>query len=307
MTDLQTSRRPVNWGHVGPDPLDNVVHLSHLMGQDARLVQPGGGNTSIKEADTLLVKGSGTDLRTITRDGFTQLSLCRLAGLRQAETMTDAEMMRFMAGCITAEGPAPSVETPLHCLLPQRVVAHTHDVATMSLTNIEDAEAKRLVGVLFDGRIVYVPYVRPGFPLAKAVGRIVNTIPTKAIGLTLAHHGLVVWGDDAEECYSRLIEVSGRIDDYLATKRPKLMQRPVASALPSLERRTLAELVLPVVRGALGTPERVILHFDDSDDVLATLGAEKMPELVKRGMATPEHLLRAGRLPLWIEVDSNAP
>src|SRR5215218_2997742 len=205
MTDLQTSRPAVNWGHVGPDPLDNVVHLSHLMGQDARLVQPGGGNTSIKDGDTLLVKGSGTDLRTITRDGFTRLSLSRLAALRQAEAMTDQEMMRFMASCMTSEGPAPSVETPLHSLLPQRVVAHTHDVATMSLTNIDDSEAERLVGELFEGRVVYVPYVRPGFPLAKAVGRQVKTIPAEAIGLTLAHHGLVVWGDDAEECYSRLI------------------------------------------------------------------------------------------------------
>jgi rhamnose utilization protein RhaD (predicted bifunctional aldolase and dehydrogenase)/NAD(P)-dependent dehydrogenase (short-subunit alcohol dehydrogenase family) len=307
MTDLKTSQRDANWGHVGSDPLDHVVHLSRLMGQDPRLVQPGGGNTSIKDGDTLLVKGSGTDLRTITHDGFTRLSLSRLAALRQAETMTDQEMMRFMASCMTAEGPAPSVETPLHSLLPQRVVAHTHDVATMSLTNIENAEAKRLVGELFEGRIVYVPYVRPGFPLAKAVARIVNAIPSNAIGLTLAHHGLVVWGDDAEECHARLMEVTGRIDEYLAKKRPKKKQRPVASNLQSLERRKLAELVLPVVRGALGTSERVILHFDDSDDVLATLGADRMGELVKLGMATPEHLLRAGRLPLWVEIDSNAP
>src|SRR3954447_19924057 len=129
MTDIQTTRDQARWDSVGSEPLDQVIHLSHLMGQDIRLVQPGGGNTSIKEADTLLVKGSGTDLRTISREGFTRLSLSRLAGLRQAETMTDAEMMRFMAGCMTAEGPAPSVETPLHSLLPQRVIAHTHDVA----------------------------------------------------------------------------------------------------------------------------------------------------------------------------------
>ena len=105
MTNLQTSRGETSWDKVGSDPLDQLVHLSHLMGQDTRLVQPGGGNTSTKEGDTLLVKGSGTDLRTITRDGFTRLSLSRLAALREAETMTDAEMMRFMAGCMVAEGP----------------------------------------------------------------------------------------------------------------------------------------------------------------------------------------------------------
>jgi rhamnose utilization protein RhaD (predicted bifunctional aldolase and dehydrogenase)/NAD(P)-dependent dehydrogenase (short-subunit alcohol dehydrogenase family) len=308
MTDLRTSTRgPGNWDRVGTDPLDRLVHLSHLMGQDTRLVQPGGGNTSMKEGDTLLVKGSGTDLRTIGREGFTRLSLSRLAALRQAESMSDAEMMRFMASCMVAEGPAPSVETPLHALLPYKVIAHTHDVATMSLTNIRDAEAERLLGELFQGRIVYVPYVRPGFPLARAVsrmvgrsdGRTVGQIPAEAIGLTLAHHGLVVWGDDAEECYARLVEVTGRMDDYLATKRKA---RPTVrlSARPPEERRRLAELVLPVIRGVLGKPERVILHYDGSDDVLATLADDRMPELVRRGMATPEHLLRAGRLPVWV-------
>ncbi|HEY3012576.1 MAG TPA: SDR family oxidoreductase [Gemmatimonadales bacterium] len=302
------------------DPLDQLVHLSHLIGQDTRLVQPGGGNTSIKEGDTLLVKGSGTDLRTITREGFTRLSLTRLAALREAESMSDAEMMRFMASCMVAEGPAPSVETPLHALLPYRVIAHTHDVATMSLTNIRDAEAERLVGELFEGRIVYVPYVRPGFPLARAVGwmggqadrRTVGQIAEDAIGLTLAHHGLVVWGDDAEECHARLLEVTGRVDEYLATKRnARPPVRPSAGpsarppVRPSEERRRLAELVLPVIRGMLGRPERVILHYDDAEDVLAALGDNRMPELVRRGMATPEHLLRAGRLPVWLDLDLN--
>ena len=327
MTDLHTSsKRDGSWRTVGADPLDQLVHLSHLMGQDTRLVQPGGGNTSTKEGDTLLVKGSGTDLRTITRDGFTRLSLARLAALRDVETMTDAEMMQFMAACTISEGPAPSVETPLHSLLPHRVIAHTHDVATMSLTNIRDAEAERLVDELFEGKIIYVPYVRPGFPLAQAVGRLVGRpdkrtcpersertagqIPAEAIGMALAHHGLVVWGDGAEQCYSRLMEVTDRIDEYLATRRTRGRgdgrsdRQPVSTSADRLE---LAELALPVIRGALSRSERVILHYDGAEDVLGTLGAEGMPELVKRGMATPEHLLRAGRLPVWLDIDPAAP
>jgi len=291
------------------DPLDSLVRLSHLLGNETRLVQPGGGNTSIKVGDALLVKGSGTDLRTIGREGFTRLSLARLAPLGEAEAMSDADMMRFMASCMLEEGPAPSVETPLHSLLPHRVIAHTHDVATMSLTNVSDATAERLVGELFEGDIVYVPYSRPGFPLARSVSDRVDQIPARAIGLTLAHHGLVVWGDDAEQAHARLVKVVARIEEYVATcRRGRLLPGSVRSRDPSPEeRRRVAELVLPVVRGALSTPERVILNFDDGDDVLAALADDRVPELARRGMATPEHLLRAGRLPVWLDLDLAAP
>src|SRR5512147_734928 len=292
-----------------PDALDSLVHLSHLLGRETRLVQPGGGNTSIKVGDALLVKGSGTDLRTIGREGFTRLSLARLAPLGEAEAMSDAEMMRFMAGCMLAEGPAPSVETPLHSLLPHRVIAHTHDVATMSLTNVPDGTAERLVDELFEGGIVYVPYSRPGFPLARSVSAMVDRIPAGAIGLTLAHHGLVVWADDAEQAHARLVQVVARIEDYVATsRRGRLLLGAVRGpALQAADRRRLAETVLPAVRGALSGTERVILHYDDADDVLATLAAERVPELAGRGMATPEHLLRAGRLPVWLDLDLAAP
>ena len=304
------------------DPLEALIRLSQLIGRDARLVQPGGGNTSIKltlpdesdgKVEALLVKGSGTDLGTIGPEGFTRLSLARLAPLRQAAAMSDADMLRFMAGCMLGDGPAPSVETPLHSLLPHRVIAHTHDVATMSLTNVPAGTAERLIRELFQDDIVYVPYVAPGFPLAKAVGRLAERIPRNAIGLALAHHGLVVWGSDPGECEARLLHTVARIDQYLETsrdgqrRRGQVLRTARGAVPPPDERRRLAEVVLPAVRGALSSKERVILHLDDDEAVLATLAGERMPELVRRGMATPEHLLRAGRLPVWLELDRNAP
>ena len=144
------------------DELDQLVTLSNLIGRETRLVQPGGGNSSIKTTlkdgsgrmvSALLVKGSGTDLRSIGRKGFSKLSLEGLAGLRGVSSMSDQEMMRFMGECmIGRDGPAPSVETPLHSLLPHRVIVHTHDVATMSLTNVNDALAERLVKEVFARR-----------------------------------------------------------------------------------------------------------------------------------------------------------
>ncbi len=303
-----------------PDSLAALVRLSNRIGLDPRLVQPGGGNTSVKLDDTLFVKGSGTDLRTIGPDGFARLSLARLAPLAEAGSMSDAEMMRFMAGCMLADGPAPSVETPLHSLLPHRVIAHTHDVATMSLTNVPDATAERLVGELFEGAVVYVPYSRPGFPLARAVGRMVGQIRKSAIGLTLAHHGLVVWGDDADEAERRLEQVVAKIDEFIAASRRGRLatgrhsERPLPSrslAAPGMtganDRQRLAEIVLPAVRGALGSPERVILHYDDAPETLTMLAAEGIYEPAGRGMATPEHLLRAGRLPIRLDLDPSAP
>jgi len=293
----------------GADDLDQLVYLSTLVGRDPRLVQPGGGNTSVKVGDTLLVKGSGTDLRTIGREGFARLSLPKLAALRDAATMSDADMMRFMASCMLgSDGPTPSVETPLHSLLPHRVIAHTHDVATMSLTDVSDGTAERLVTELFHGDILYVPYVRPGFPLARAVSGMVDAIPRQAFGLALAHHGLVVWGENPRECYEHLVDAVNRIDQYLETRRRG--KKTAGTASPSRDaeaRHRAAEVVLPAVRGALGKTGRVILHFDDAAEVLSALAAKDFATLVRRGMATPEHILRAGRRPLWLDLDPSAP
>jgi rhamnose utilization protein RhaD (predicted bifunctional aldolase and dehydrogenase)/NAD(P)-dependent dehydrogenase (short-subunit alcohol dehydrogenase family) len=185
------------------------------------------------------------------------------------------------------------------------VIVHTHDVAMMSLTNVPQATAERVIGELFEGDIVYVPYTRPGFPLARAVSAIVDRIPAGALGLALAHHGLVLWGDDVRQCHARLVQVVGKIEEYLATcRRSRKAPRSSVRAGGSPEGRLrLAETVMPAVRGALGRPEGVILHLDQSDEVLEPLARERAGELVQRGMATPEHLLRAGRLPIWLELD----
>jgi rhamnose utilization protein RhaD (predicted bifunctional aldolase and dehydrogenase)/NAD(P)-dependent dehydrogenase (short-subunit alcohol dehydrogenase family) len=309
------------WNHglpAGSDALEQVVHLSHLIGADRRLVQPGGGNTSVKvrvsgkngvDEERLLVKGSGTDLRTIGRTGFAPLSLAQLAELREREAMTDEEMMAFMAHCmLDPSAPTPSVETPLHSILPYTVIAHTHDVATMSLTNLDDAVAQRLIREIFEDEIFYTPYVRPGFPLARVVSQIAGDIPPNAIGMTLAHHGLVVWGEHAEETYQRLRKTVHRIDEYLATcRRGKRVLGDVITPDRSPEqRRARALSLLPVIRGALGPDPRVILHFDDRDEIRSRL-TERFREASRRGMTTPEHVLRAGRLPVWLDLDLEAP
>ena len=305
------------------DELDQLVTLSNLIGRETRLVQPGGGNSSIKttlpdasgrQVAALLVKGSGTDLRSIGRKGFSRLSLEGLAGLRGVSSMSDHEMMRFMGECmIGRDGPAPSVETPLHSLLPHRVIVHTHDIATMSLTNVNDGLAERLVEEVFKGEVAYVPYARPGFPLARSVDLIADTIPEGTIGLALAHHGLVIWADDADECHERLMRAIHAADEFIKTARRQAGKAAGAPGAargghPTTEERSkAAEAVLPALRGAFGSKERVILHLDDSEEILATLASERLREVTGRGVATPEHILRAGTRPVWVELDFGAP
>src|SRR5438132_7899975 len=165
-----------NEAEAGKSDIEQLVFLSNLIGSDPSLVQPGGGNTSVKlkepdlfgcETHSLVVKGSGTDLRTVGPAGFTHLYLDRLSLLRQKDSLSDEEMMALMRACMLFpdRDPVPSVETPLHALLPARFVAHTHDVATLSLTDTPHAEEN--VRRVFGQEVAFLEYVRPGFPLAK--------------------------------------------------------------------------------------------------------------------------------------------
>src|SRR5436309_14844550 len=214
-----------NEAEAGKSDIEQLVFLSNLIGSDPSLVQPGGGNTSVKlsepdlfgsETPSLVVKGSGTDLRTIGPAGFTHLYADLLALLRQRDAMSDEEMMAAVRACMlfTDSKPVPSVETPLHALLPARFVAHTHDVATLSLTDTPHAEEN--VRRVFGPEVAFLEYVRPGFPLAKRMTeRYSEGPPAGAIALLMEKHGLAVWGDSARECYENLRAIIEKAEAFV--------------------------------------------------------------------------------------------
>jgi rhamnose utilization protein RhaD (predicted bifunctional aldolase and dehydrogenase)/NAD(P)-dependent dehydrogenase (short-subunit alcohol dehydrogenase family) len=286
--------------------VERLVYVSNLVGRDPRLVQPGGGNTSLKvreknafgeEEDVLLVKGSGTDLRTIGADGFARLSLARLAGLRARVAMGDAELLAFLRLCALAPGRDPSVETPLHSILPHRAIVHTHDVPTMSLTDLgSDDAARRGLHEVFGDELFFVEYARPGFPLARLVADRAREIPPAARGMVLARHGLVVWGRDCREAYETLLDVQNRMEERLA--RPV---RVAPGAAAERARPVAPETLLPVLRGCLGGG---VLRLDTGEDVRRFLASERLLEAASRGVATPEHVLRAGKAPLVLRLDA---
>jgi rhamnulose-1-phosphate aldolase/alcohol dehydrogenase len=300
----------------GKTDIEQLVYLSNLIGSDLSLVQPGGGNTSVKmterdlfglETEVLVVKGSGTDLRTIGPVGFAHLYIDRLGLLQQRDVMSDEEMMAVMRACMLFpdRDPLPSVETPLHSLLPAPFVAHTHDVATLSLTDTPHAEKN--VRRVFGPEVAFLEYVRPGFPLAKRLSELwADGPPTRVIGLVMEKHGLAVWGETARQCYGNLRAVIGQAEAFVAEERKvKQVFGPlVAPVLEEQDRRKLAAVVLPMVRGHLMTQEwRCVLHLDDAPETLEATSGERFAEIASRGVMTPEHILRAGVRPMVVALE----
>ena len=301
------------------DELDALIYLSNLAGADPTLTQPGGGNSSVKRSETdaagrrvevLRVKGSGTDLRTIGRPGFAGLRLADLAYLEKRTEMSDEEMMAFLrAGMLDTREPAPSVETPLHSMLPYRFIIHTHDFATQALTDTARPEAHVREALGEDA--IYVDYVRPGFPLARAVARL-GRLGEGARGLVLGRHGLIAWGDSARACYDNLHTLINRAEAFVADRGHDVRRFAAgvpASSNTAAARRDAARAVLPALRAGIArrTPPRsVILHLDDSPEALAFVGDSRAAALAPRGMSTPEHILRCGSVPLLVERDLTA-
>ena len=201
------------------DELDALVYRSNLLASDRSVVNFGGGNTSVKvsqpdhtgrETTVLWVKGSGSDLATIGRAGFTGLRLDEILPLVEREAMTDEEMVAYLARCqLDPAMPRPSIETLLHAFVPHSHVDHTHPDAIGAIVGATDGE--RLAEECFGTDAVWIPYIRPGFALSKLVADAVRANPTAGIVL-LAKHGLVTWGVTAAESYAATLDAINRAD-----------------------------------------------------------------------------------------------
>src|SRR5579859_1364294 len=240
------------------------TYSARLLGADPRLVLHGGGNTSVKTAasdlfgeavDVLCVKGSGWDLATIEPAGQPAVRLAPLLRLRDLERLSDEDMVSAQRqNLMDANSPNPSVETLLHAFIPETYIDHTHALPVLALANQPDATA--LIEAVYGERVALVPYVRPGFDLARKAAEAWETRPGVE-GMVLLNHGIFAFGRTARESYERMIALVSLAEDYVAANgRPRPASgRPDASP---------AE-VLPVVRGVLAEaagerwPERWIL------------------------------------------------
>lgn len=278
----------------GRTDLEKLVNRSRMLGADKTLVVHGGGNTSSKtrewdhlgrERDVLRVKGSGTDLKTISEDGFPGLYLDELLPLREREAMSDEEMVAYLAHCMTEPGSRnPSIETLLHAFLPARHVDHTHADAICVLTNTP--EGQRHVREALGDDVAIVPYSRPGFGLSQEVAQLAG-----ASAVVLAWHGLVTWGETHEASYQRTLDLVRRAEAYLAR-----FPAPEPILRDDLSEEQVEALLLDL-RGILSRDGRRILYVDRSQRAIADR-PDVASVAVWRG--TPDHMLRIGAKSLVI-------
>jgi rhamnose utilization protein RhaD (predicted bifunctional aldolase and dehydrogenase)/NAD(P)-dependent dehydrogenase (short-subunit alcohol dehydrogenase family) len=284
--------------------LELRVYSSRLLGRDDTLVLHGGGNTSVKvrelnvlgdEEEILYVKGSGWDLETIEEKGFTPVRMAHLLKLARLETLSDPQMVNELATDVTRAGaPAPSVETILHAVIPHKFVDHTHADALLAITNTEDGEAR--VREIYGDDVLVVPYVMPGFELARACAKKIQAeMKPSTIGMVLLKHGLFSFGATAEESYTRMISLVERAESYLKKQRAWEVARPNDIGPMGRIGPILAGLRHQIAQSA-GFP--VVLSTSNDPKHLAFARSPNVRETSQRGPATPDHILRTKRLPM---------
>jgi rhamnose utilization protein RhaD (predicted bifunctional aldolase and dehydrogenase)/NAD(P)-dependent dehydrogenase (short-subunit alcohol dehydrogenase family) len=291
---------------IGPD-LAVRVYSTRLLGRDPKLVLHGGGNTSVKltardltgaDVPALHIKGSGWDMGVIEPPGMPAVRLEPLLRMRAVDALSDDDMARVLRSTLLdPQSPSPSVETLLHAFIPAKVVDHTHATAVLSLIDQPDTAA--ICRDVYGDHMGYVPYIMPGFALAKAAADAFDKNP-KVEGLILDKHGIFTFGADAREAYERMIEHVTRAEQYVAKGKKSFAAMTLPAQIASVED------VAPIVRGACmlkdadGAHKRLILEFRTTPEILAFVNGKDVARYASAGVLTPDHAIRTKSWPLIV-------
>ncbi len=286
-----------------------VVYRSTLLGADRSVCNVYGGNTSVKvseidhvgrKVDVLWVKGSGSDLATITERGFAGLKLEEVLPLFERAEMTDEEMVAYLERTAFEPGrPRQSIETLLHAFVSAKHVDHTHPDAIIALACAPNG--RELMRTIYGSRAAWVDYIRPGFTLAKQIGEAVRQNPQLEC-VIMGKHGLVTWGETSRQCYEQTLKIISEAEAYIAAHLPAHpFGEIITPPLPEEERRQLLVRVLAELRGWCSSSGSVILRVDSEPDVLEFVGSSAGRQLSQVGAACPDHLVHTKRVPLWVE------
>jgi rhamnulose-1-phosphate aldolase/alcohol dehydrogenase len=297
-----------------------LVERSRRLGADPRVTNFGGGNTSVKveledpisgePRRVLAVKGSGGDLGTLQPTGLALVDLDRLRSMeavyegrdREDEMVALLDHARFGAG-----GAVPSIDTPLHGLLPAAHIDHLHPDALIAFATAE--EGSRHVADAFRGRLGWLHWQRPGFDLALRLRDLVVEQP-ELVGIVLGGHGVISWAETSADCEALSLSLIAEAESYLAEHgRPQPLgaERSPFRALPEDQRRRRAAELGPFLRGLASTDRRVVGHFTSTPVVLEFLASEEAPRLAALGTSCPDHFLRTKVKPLYLDLPGDAP
>ena len=284
------------------------LYTTRLLGSDCKLVLHGGGNTSLKthacdflgeRIDVLRVKASGADMAAIEADDMPAVGLAPLRRLRALDTIADQELVAIeRANLIDPKAPNPSVEVMLHAFLPHKFVDHTHATAVLSVIDQPDGEEK--CAEVFGGRLAFVPYLMPGFGLAKKATEVFERAKPSD-GLILSKHGIVTYGESAREAYERMIEMVSLAEDFIERNR-----KAIAVTITAPHSGLTVAQVAPIVRGACsekdrmveGAWRRLVLGFRSNDAILNFVNGKDLDLQSRAGVVTPDHTIRTKNWPL---------
>ena len=289
------------------------IYTTHLLGRDKALVLHGGGNTSLKTAsknifnkkiDVMHIKGSGWDMGTIEYQGLPAVELNPLKATLNLNKLNDFEMVNLQRKCLlNSSSPNPSVETLLHAFLPYTYVDHTHASAILSL--IDQPSDIKICKDTFGDKVGIVPYVIPGFELAKIAYKVYSQ-NTKVIGLILLKHGIFTFGNSAKESYDRMIKLVSIAEKKLQKIPSKIITKRTSKKKSTIEKKS--NLFLPLIRKYLsykekdGSYTKWILNIRKNKRIIQYLNHPKLEKFTQRGPITPDHVIRTKPKPLIIDL-----
>lgn len=297
--------------------VDLFIYRSNLLGADLRLTNYAGGNTSVKiqeidpltgeSVEVMWVKGSGGDIGTLTKAGCANLYVEKLHTLkrRYRGLEFEDEMVELFNHCLfDPKCATPSIDTPLHGLLPFKHIDHLHPDALIALAASKDGEA--IMKEIWGDTMTWIPWQRPGFDLGLKLEAALKENPNLR-GLILGGHGLFTWGDTSYAAYVNTLEVIEAASVYLENKYGK--SRPVfggakMESFPAAERAHKAAAVMPTLRGLASSYRRMVGHFTDDARVLEFINSNDLAHLAPLGTSCPDHFLRTKIRPLVLDVPS---
>jgi len=294
-------------------PAELLLYRSNLLGRDLTVTNFGGGNTSAKLTETdpltkepvtvLWVKGSGGDLGSMKMDGFSTLYQNKLLNLEQRYrgVKFEDEMVDYLPHCtFNLNSRAPSIDTPLHSLLPFPHIDHVHPDAIIALAASSGGRAA--TAAIWGGKIGWLPWKRPGYDLGLCLRNYVAANPG-CEGILLAGHGMICWADSAKACYEHTIKLiadaARYLNEYLA--RSEAFDGQAIDPLDPETRAAKAAKLMPTLRGLMTGNCAKIGHFSDDAETLEFVCSKDFARLAMIGTSCPDHFLRTKIAPLTLD------